>query len=171
MVFQYIEFGDPLAWANAHQLWSRRSTAPYLEQWTAALTLEPIWAVYDPSSLAYWGRHTDAPASPLFNLPFANPIYFVVAAFLVWLGWRKRWLNGKEVLLAALLLGIPYFTHGYRHLMLSQGRFAAVAFPVYLVLGRLLARMPPALAGLLCALAGLVLAVYAALFAAGYRVT
>jgi hypothetical protein len=46
-----------------------------------------------------------------------------------------------------------------------------VAFPVYLVLGRLLARMPPALAGLLCALAGLVLAVYAALFAAGYRVT
>jgi hypothetical protein len=75
------------------------------------------------------------------------------------------------VLLAALLLGIPYFTHGYRHLMLSQGRFAAVAFPVYIVMGRLMARAPAPLVAALCALSGFMLTVYAALFAAGYRVT
>jgi hypothetical protein len=60
----------------------------------------------------------------------------------VLLGWRKRWLNAYEISLSAGLLLIPYVTRGYDFGMCSQGRFAAVCFPMYLVMGRLLAAMP-----------------------------
>ncbi len=140
ILFQYVAFDEPLAFFHTQQHWAKRAPTPYLEQWGRALILEPIWSVYDSGSVAYWARSRIDPKNPLFSLPFANPIYFVASVFFVLLGWHKRWLNGKEVLLAALLLGIPYFTHSYRHLMLSQGRFAAVAFPVYIVMGRLMAR-------------------------------
>ena len=169
MVVQYVTFGDPLAFVHTQQYWAAAALA-VSEQWSRTLALEPIWSVYDPSSIAHWSRYVDAPRNPLFSLPFANPIYFLVSVVLVWLGWRRRWLNAKEVVLAALLLGIPYFTHGYRHLMLSQGRFASVAFPVYVVMGRLMARAPMPLLAVFFAILGFLLAVYAAEFAAGYRV-
>ncbi len=51
-----------------------------------------------------------------------------------------------------------------------QGRYAASVFPAYIVLARPLQRCPPALVGVLCALNGLMLGLYAALFAAWYRV-
>ncbi len=171
MVFLYWQFGDPLVFATAHETCAQRLDCSYLEQWAYAILLEPIWSVYVPSSPAYWARHLDVPANPLINLPFANPIYFVVSVFLVWLGWKKRWLDAKEVLLAAMLLSIPYFTQGHRNVMLSQGRFAAIAFPVYIVMGQLMARVPGWLVALCCALSATLLAVYAAEFAAWYRVT
>jgi hypothetical protein len=50
-----------------------------------------------------------------------------------------------------------------------MGRYVGVAFPVYLVLGQLLARVGrPAALGIL-GLAGFFLGAYAALFAAWYR--
>jgi hypothetical protein len=171
MLFQYVEFGDALAFAKQHQVWSRQPSLPYLEQLGRCLMLEPIWTVYDSSSPAYWGRHTDAPQNPLFSLPFANPIFFVATVALVWIGWRNRWLNERELLLAVLLLAIPYFTQGCRNYMLSQGRFAAVVFPAYMVLGRFAARAPGPVVALAAALSALLLACYAAQFAAWYRVT
>jgi hypothetical protein len=51
-----------------------------------------------------------------------------------------------------------------------MGRFTAVVVPMYLVLGRLLARLPAPLAAALLCLSGFFLAAYAALFAAWHRV-
>jgi Gpi18-like mannosyltransferase len=169
MVFQYATFGDALGFFHTQQHCGQRPAAAYWEQWSRALVLEPIWSVYDPSSAAYWANRERAPGNPLGNLAFANPIYCVISAALVAVGWRKGWLNGRETLLAALLLAIPYLTHSHRNLMLSQGRFAAVAFPVYLVLGRLMACAPLPLVVVGCSLSGFLLITYAALFAAGYE--
>lgn len=104
-------------------------------------------------------------------MPFANPLYFLAAVGLVYLGWRKGWLNSREVLLSALLLGIAYFTQGYRNYMLSQGRFTAVVFPVHIVLGCLAGRAPTWLVAVCATVLALLLACYAAQFAAWYRVT
>jgi hypothetical protein len=171
MLFQHLEFGDALAFFDQHRVWSRQPTASYLEQLGQSLVLAPIWNVYTPSSPGYWASHSDAPQNPLLSLPFANPIFFLITVALIWVGWRKRWLNERELLLAALLLAIPYFTQGCRNYMLSQGRFAAVVFPAYMILGRLAARAPGPVFALCAALSALLLAVYAAQFAASYRVT
>jgi len=52
----------------------------------------------------------------------------------------------------------------------SMGRFVSVAFPLYLVVGRLLAMLPAALGGVLLAMSAVLLAVYAALASAGYAI-
>jgi hypothetical protein len=171
MLFQYLQFGDALAFVKQHAIWSRQPTAPYLEQLGRAITLEPIWRVYDPSSAGYWGSHQDAPRNPLFSLPFANPIYFVVTLGLVCLGWCKRWLNSRELVLSALLLAIAYLTQGDRNYMLSQGRFAAVVFPSYIVLGHLAVRAPAPVVAVCATLSSLMLVSYSVQFAAWYRVT
>lgn len=81
-----------------------------------------------------------------------------------------RWLNGYEIALCIGLLLIPYVTRSHEMCMGSMGRFAAVVFPLYLVLGRLLAKLPIPLAAALLGVSGLLMATYAALFAAWYRI-
>lgn len=78
-------------------------------------------------------------------------------------------LDSLEWMLGALLLLVPYAALGYQNLMLSQGRFAAVAFPVYIVLGRLAVRAPAVVFACLFGISGFLLGTYAALFAAYYR--
>ncbi|MGH7128632.1 MAG: hypothetical protein ACREIV_08675, partial [Planctomycetaceae bacterium] len=80
----------------------------------------------------------------------------------------KRWLNGRELLLSALLLLIPYATMTYDNLMLSQPRFAAVVFPAYVVIGHLLCRSPRWAACLFLGVCGVLMGLYTVLFAAGY---
>jgi hypothetical protein len=99
---------------------------------------------------------------------FFNPIFFVGTAVLVAVGAWKRWLTVYEVLLSIPLLAIPYVTKGYEMCMESQGRFAAVVIPAYIVMGQLLARLPWWLAWLILAISGAGLAFFASRFAAGY---
>ncbi len=171
MVFQWIAFDDALAFANWQ--WRTRLTlapeASLLRELVAELTLEPIWGTYVPSSWGYWERY-GPPDNPLFNLRFANPLYFVGAAALVVVGWRKKWLNEYEVLLAAGLLLIPYVTKSHDNAMASFGRFSAVVFPIYPVLGHLLHRLGGPLSALALAASAILLTVYAALFTAYYPV-
>lgn len=167
MVFQYAEFGEPLAFAKTQSHWQQRPAEVWGEKALALAAWEPIWSAYMPSTPGYAGR--PAAAVPAwFSLPLANPVFFVVAAALVGLGAAKRWLSGPEILLAAGLLLIPYATRGFDMCMASQGRFAAVVFPMYLVMGRLLCAAPPAVSVGVFALSAVYLAIYAALFAAGH---
>jgi hypothetical protein len=135
----------------------------------ALATLEPIWSVFVPSSGAYWERATPTPWA-VFNLQAANPIYFVLAVGLTVVGWRKRWLLGGEVGYAVALLAMVYVMRSYEMYMLGMGRFTVTAFPIFLVLGRLLISIPKPVAALLLILSGLFLGAYSALFAAWYRV-
>jgi len=165
--FQYWKFHQPFAFALTQTYHRMRPMATSTEKWLSLLSWEPIRDTYDRSSPGYWQALNPAP-SRLFSLEFANPIYFVGTAALIALGAWRRWLTSYEFLLAVPLLAIPYFTRAYEMRMLSQARFAAVVFPVYIVLGHLLARLPLVVAGALLALSGLMMGIYSALFAAGY---
>jgi hypothetical protein len=169
MYYQYRAFGDPFAFAVAHSHWGYRPSGPWGEKLIALATLEPLWRIYDPSSPVYWAARS--PRTPaVLSLTFANPLFVVGAVILTAIGWRKRWLDAKEVALVAGLLLIPYFTRNYEMGMVAGGRFVSVAFPIYLVIGHVLANIPPPLAAALLALSGFFLAIYAAQFAAGYAI-
>jgi len=95
-------------------------------------------------------------------------VYFLIGVGLVIAGRWKNWLNSNETVVAALLILIPYVTRGFEMCMLSQGRFIAAVFPIYLVMGHLLSKCPAPCATLLLCFSALVMAIYAAQFMAGY---
>jgi hypothetical protein len=104
----------------------------------------------------------------LFSLQFANPIFMIGAAMLIALGSWRKWLTEYEISISIPLLLIPYLTRGYEMRMFSQGRFAAVVFPVYIALAHLLKRLPPAMVIAIFGFSAFLMGTYAALFAAGY---
>jgi len=167
MSYQYGQFSDPLAFAKSHGLWRARPPAPLLDELIALPTLEPIWSVFDSSSPCFWKRREPS-YSFLFNPAIFNCGFFLLAVILTVVGKYKRWLSSYEVTLVVSLLFIPYVGRGYDMCMASMARFTSVAFPIYLVFGNLLWRLPAPLAAGLLALSSVLLAVYAALFAASY---
>lgn len=164
MGYQWVEFGDPIAFAKSQYYW-HGSHASEVRKLVSVITLEPIWAKYVPSKPEYWLRYSQQ-TNPVFSLEFADPIYFLGTAALVVIGWRNRWLNRYEVVLSTALLLMPYLTKSYDNAMGSFGRFSAVVLPTYIVLGHLLDRLGPTLASLFLAMSACLMAAYAAIFAA-----
>ncbi len=165
IIYQYLEFGDPLAFAHTQENWGLRPPSSLGARLFCLATLEPIRSVYDPASRGYWGVEQ---GHPLLTLRVADPAYFLAAAALVALGAFKRWLNEYELAVAIPLLLIPYATVGYEQYMRSAGRFASAVVPVYFVLGHLLLRVPgPVLAGL-AAISGFLLGIYSSMFSCWY---
>src|SRR5690606_9035311 len=144
-------FGEPLAFAQTQENWRTRPAVSLGEHALALATLEPLWSIFDPASPCWWQRPS-AELHPLFSLHLANPIYFLLAIALLVLGWWKQWLNRAEIVFVLCLLAIPYLTRSHEMCMAGMGRFAATAFPLYLVLGRLLAGLPAPVAACLCGL-------------------
>ena len=171
MGFQWRVFCDPLAFAHGQiASWhNRASSASAFDGAVALLTFEPIRAVYDPGSPCYWKLWEPA-YSPLLNMQFMNPLFFAAFAGLTALGIFKRWIGFSDGALSFTLLLIPYVTQGYRMCMQSQARFAAVAFPAYIVAGRLLAALPVPIAIYVLAVCAALMTAYAALFASGYPI-
>ena len=66
------------------------------------------------------------------------------------------------------LILIPYVAKGFEMCMASQARFVAAVFPIYLVLGNILSRLPRPWAATILVFFGVYLAVYSAMLAAGY---
>lgn len=168
MLYQQVTFGDALGFAKTQQHWTMRPVDDG-NKLAALVMLEPLWSVYVPGSDGYWAQ-TVPTIEPLFNLQAANPIYFVTAIGLIAYGARRRWLNAYEVLLSAGLILIPYVTRSYEMAMASQGRYVAAAFPMYIVMGELLHRVPSPWSTLIIAPIAVLMAIYAALFAAGFVV-
>ncbi len=170
MAFQWIQLGDPLVFAKSQ--WNCRLTfgeeVTGWHYWVGLVTLDPVWAVYSSSRSEYWARYEEH-YNPLFSLQCANPIYFMMTAVLILVGWRQKWLNRYELLLSAGLLLIPYVTKSYDNAMAGFGRFAAVVFPAHFVVGHLLYRAGPGLAIALLGIWAFWLGIYSAMFAAGYR--
>ncbi len=169
MLFQFMQFGDPLLFLKAETAVTHRPNDTWTTKLQSDLTLATVWRVFDPNSPGYWDR-TDIMHNPLFSLAFANPLYFVAAAVVLAIGIRKRWLNRVEATMACLLLLIPYFSKGYDIYMAGDARFASAIFPLYLVLGHILVRLPPSLAAVFLVICGFFLALYSALFAAKYYI-
>ena len=87
---------------------------------------------------------------------------------LVFIGARKSWLTGPEIVLSVLLLAIPYVTRAYEMCMASHARFAAVVFPAYIVLARLLAPLPQWVTWAVIGVFTMMLMTWTALYAAGH---
>jgi Gpi18-like mannosyltransferase len=168
VVYQAWEFGEPLAFQKTQINWHERQIPDSLSAIVADfLTFESIRGVYRPECECYWGNVPPRDSAAL-SMRFMNPIYVLLTAGLVGLGWERHWLNHKEVLLCVLLLLIAYVLQGYRTCMASQARYVSVAFPQYIVIGHLLARLPYWASVVLIAVSGGVLAIYAAMFTSWY---
>jgi hypothetical protein len=157
------KFGEPLAFAKVQIHWQITPTPPLGEKIASLATLAPIREFFDSTRQFHW-RGTiswwDAP----FSLFLANPLYFLLFAGLTIVGAWKRWLDRYELALAGALILIPYSVHSYEMHMVSTGRFVALAFPVYCVMGRLLAHLPLALSSAILGLCSCFLGIYSALF-------
>jgi hypothetical protein len=161
--FQYLAFGDPLAFMRTQSHWNQRPSIGLVEMLLRELTLEPLFCNYDPSCDCYH-LHQGREPSAVFHMFFANPIYFVSFGVLLAVGVFKRWLTEGEALAGILLLLFAYFTKSYTTCMSSQARYAASVFPAYLVLGRLLQPLPRTITATFAGLSAFLLGAYAALF-------
>lgn len=167
MAYQYAVFGEPLAFAKVHKNWSRYPDLTLSSKLVALATLEPFTSFFDPTSMAYWANR-DPKSSVAFNFHIAGPFYFLAAVGLLALGWLRRWLTREESAIAAALLLIPYLSNSVETLMDSVGRYATVVITTYLVLGRLVRGVSPAMLAAVASVAGFMLGAYAAMFAAWY---
>jgi hypothetical protein len=167
MAYQWFAFGNPLAFVKAQDAWRHRVPDDLFDKLAGLASWDPLWLAYIPGSPGY-ARLLDDPAPAMFSLQFANPVFFVGAAALVFAGAWKGWLSRGEIALAAGLILIPYAAKGFEMCMASQARFVAAAFPIYIVLGHILSRLPRPGAIAILALFGAYLAIYSAMLAAGY---
>lgn len=167
IVFQAIEFHQPFAFAITQHYHRVRPFGTFSDEVLSLLSWEPIWDAYNPGSPGYW-QALGHVSSRLFSLDFMNPICLCATAALITIGAWKRWLTSYEIVLALPLIAIPYFTRAYEMRMLSQARFMVVVFPAYIVLGRLLSRLPRVVSCAILAFSGFLMGSLAALFAAGY---
>jgi hypothetical protein len=168
MLFLWIRFDDPLAFAKAERNWRNRPDAPLADKAIALASLEPIWATYDPTDRPSYWRRPGEPSCPMLSMRFANPIYLVLAFALVMLGDMAGWLSLNETLFGLAVLAIPYVSCAFENCMQSQARYSMVALPIYLVIGQLLVRLPKPVAALILAAGGTLLGIYSAMFAGHY---
>src|SRR5690606_39052589 len=131
--------------------------------------LVPIWEVFDPSSLCYW-QQTSSGGIPTGLMQLLNPILFILAMVCVLIGYCRMWLNSREWILAMGLLLLPYCLRGCEMCMNSQGRFASIVFPVFIVMGRCVSQMPAWVGVPAMVLAASLGAILAYGFAAGWPV-
>lgn len=169
MAFQWLTFADPLTFVKTQQWWRARPPTLIEDKILDLIALEPIWTVLYPDSETWWGHGDDAPLG-FFSYSVADPFCFLVILALLVFGANRRWLTHYELLAGLALLLIPYLGRGHEMAMFSSGRFAAVAFPAYLVAGNILARLHLVTATGILVFCGFWLGVYSALFASGHRV-
>lgn len=170
MLYQQIEFGDALAFAKTQADFAKHRTEFSLAEFGNLLIGKPIWATYVPGNPVSWLAHDNVYINPVFSLNFANPIYWLFAWVLIGIGVYRRWLTKYEVLLSAGLLLIPYLTVASMNGMRSQGRYAAVVFPCYIVMGKLLSSVDPVTRTIVCCAMAIGLFLYSAMFVAGYAI-
>jgi hypothetical protein len=166
MAYQWIRFDDPLAFTRTQIHWTTRELG-FFERTLGLLTLEPIRAVYDAESPCYWSRMAPR-GEPLLNLCFANPLYVLFTIVVLAVGWGKGWLDRRELALSAMLLLIPLWLQAGRTCLFSQARFAAVIFPVYIVLGHLAVRCGMVVTAAFLSVCAVLLCLYSAMFASWY---
>jgi hypothetical protein len=167
MCYQAVTLGNPLAFAESQSAFRIRANFGLLDTVIAYAAWEPIWSVFDPQSPAYWkyGRELDF---WFLSLRVANPVIFVAFIALVLIGARNKWLSRYEIWLALPLLLIPYLTKGFSMGMLSQGRYAAVCIPAYLVIGEAMRARGTIMTLVVFLVFAVYLASFSMLFAAGY---
>jgi hypothetical protein len=170
IAYQAIQFSEPFAFALAQQHWELRDQvqSPFAVL-SGYLTLRPLRDVYDVSAVSYW-RYREMHGCAVFSLYFANPPFLVFAVAVLAIGYRCKWATLDECLVALVLVLVPFVLKGHVNGMAGTGRFVAVAFPMFIVLGRIMNSAPQSVAASWIALCALYLFAYSALFAASYPI-
>jgi hypothetical protein len=138
MTYLNYAFGDPFAFAQTQKHWlQRHDVNTFSDKFWCLVSLQPFRDTFDPNQLGYWGNARYG-AVDWLNIRFLNLIYYLGTVGLVAFGAFKRWLTRDEIILSICLLGIPYLTTGAGQSMTSAARYASVAFPVYIVIGKML---------------------------------
>jgi hypothetical protein len=167
IAYQWAVFGEPLAFFKTQHFWRMRPSLPAWQMAVALASWEPIWSVYTPGLPGYW-KSVDPGLPLVLSYQSMNCILFVGAMVLLAAGRLKGWLTWHETLFGVAHLVFTYTLAGYRFAMLSQGRFVSVVFPIYIVLGQLLARLPWPAAAAVLLVSTFYLGTFSALLAAGY---
>jgi hypothetical protein len=158
--FLFMKFGDPMVFAKTQEHWGKAAPSVTTKLF-ALLSYQPIWEIFLCQPVAGWS---------VFAWEQVNPVYFAASVVVILYGaWQGR-LNAYETSLAAMLLLIPYLTRGYELNMASSARFAAVVFPVYLVLGGGLSRLSPVVSTVVLVISTFFLGAFSALFSGGYPI-
>ncbi len=167
MAYQWAAFGEPLAFAKTQHFWRMRPPLLPGQMLLALASWEPVWSVYVPGAPGYYAS-IDPGVPLLLSYQSANAVLFVGAILLLAIGRARGWLTGPETLFGASHLALTYVLAGYRFCMLSQGRFVAVVFPIYIVLGHILMNFPKPIAFGTLVIASFYLMTFSAMLAAGY---
>jgi hypothetical protein len=168
MLYLQVLFESPIAFAQTQQHWRERPATGAARKVVGLATGEPLWSVYRRDSPCFWACSDDHALGPVFSIDFANPIVFTAAGALIAIGVRRRWLSAYEAALSIGLLAIPYLTRSFEMCMAGHARFAVVVFPIYLVLGRLIAAAPLAAQVAVFSTFGFFLVCYSCLMGLGF---
>jgi hypothetical protein len=141
MLYQYAQFGEPLAFAKTQEHWFVVPKVPMGERLFSLAILEPVWRAFDSSSKRY--IFLDDPSQNPFTSALLWHIFlWLLAGVLLMIGIRKKEITSPEAIAWAGLWLMPYFLRGHEMAMHSQGRFVSVIVPMYLVLGKRLLHAP-----------------------------
>lgn len=166
-LFQWIQFGDPFAFVQTQSHWRLRPELPLLEHAKRLISLEPIWSVYSNEWPMGWHYMDNRCSCAFASLQAGNPVLFIGAVVTVFIGWSNRWFFDFEFQIAFGMMLITYVTRSYEMCMASQGRFLLPIFPLFIVLGRMVAKLPPLLRPLPVLTGGVFLFVYSRMWAIG----
>ena len=133
-----LVFGEPFAFVKTVEFWNG-------ERLRSLLSFQPVWETFDLSVQYELGRVLrGVPA--ILHYQIWNALLFLVALLAIFVGVVKKWITCYEFAFAFLLLLIPYVTMGDVQHLAGQARFVLVIFPVFIVLGMLLSKLPKTLA-------------------------
>ena len=104
----------------------------FVERIVHAVSGQPLWDAYQSDCRCFWGNSPPRDL-PLFNMQFWNPIVLFFVGVMMWFGWKHSRLNWVELMYCFFVIGVPYFTQGYRICLHSQSRYALAAFPLAIV--------------------------------------
>lgn len=169
MCYQWWAFNEPFAFAKVQAFWATPGVGPenLIEKLVGLGSFEPLRMVYDDTCPCYWAAVPPA-NNMVFNLSFANPIAFGLVSFVIVVGAYTGVLSTREWILSVALLAFPYIMHSDRTCMMAEMRYTSVVFPVYVIAGQALARLPPGVVGALAGISASFLFAYSSLFVCWY---
>jgi hypothetical protein len=161
MLFLHWEFGNPLLFATKQAAWNGGSTENlFFLHWRETLAFRPVWGFLVDGSLAE--IHTYA-----WNV--MNRGFWLLAWLALGTGAFRRWLTSEEILFCVLSLLFFYYAKSAYN-MESVGRYLLSLLPLFVVLGRLLTKLPVALQTGIFAILGMFLFLHTGLYRMMYCV-
>jgi hypothetical protein len=161
MLFLHESYGSAFLFATKQAAWNGGSTQnTFFLRWRETLTFRPAWGFLVDGSLTE--VHSYA-----WNV--INRGFWLLAWLPLGIGAIRRWLSLEEILFCVLSLLFFYYLKS-THNMESVGRYLLSVIPLFVVLGRLLKKLPVTFQSGIFAILGMLLFVHTGLYRLMYCV-